>query len=124
MQNRTLGTSLKVSAIGLGCMGLSQSFPPIPPKEQGIALIRAAVERGVTLFDTAQIYGPFTNEELVGQALAPVRDQVVIATKFGFAFDGDGKPAGALDSRPGSIRRTTEDSLRRLGVETIDLLYQ
>jgi aryl-alcohol dehydrogenase-like predicted oxidoreductase len=125
MQKRTLGSSgLEVSALGLGCMGLSYGFGPAVGREQGIALIRAAVERGVTLFDTAQIYGPFTNEELVGQALAPVRDQVVIATKFGFAFDGDGKPAGGLDSRPESIRRTTEGSLRRLGVETIDLLYQ
>jgi aryl-alcohol dehydrogenase-like predicted oxidoreductase len=125
MQKRTLGSSgLEVSALGLGCMGLSFGLGPAVDREQGVALLRAAVERGVTFFDTAQIYGPFTNEELVGEALAPVRDQVVIATKFGFDFDADGKPTGALDSRPESIRRTTEGSLRRLGVETIDLLYQ
>jgi aryl-alcohol dehydrogenase-like predicted oxidoreductase len=125
MQKRTLGSSgLEVSVHGLGCMGLSYGFGPAVGREQGIALIRAAVERGVTLFDTAQIYGPFTNEELVGEALAPVRDQVVIATKFGFAFDADGKPAGALESRPESIRRTTEDSLRRLRTDHVDLLYQ
>jgi aryl-alcohol dehydrogenase-like predicted oxidoreductase len=125
MQKRTLGSSgLEVSALGLGCMGLSHGFGPAVGREQGIALIRAAVERGVTLFDTAQIYGPFTNEELVGEALAPVRDRVVIATKFGFGFDADGKPTGTLDSRPESIRRTTEDSLRRLRTDHIDLLYQ
>jgi aryl-alcohol dehydrogenase-like predicted oxidoreductase len=125
MQKRTLGSSgLEVSALGLGCMGLSFGLGPATDRGQAIALLRAAVERGVTFFDTAQVYGPFTNEELVGEALAPVRGQVVIATKFGFDFDADGKPTGRLDSRPGSIRRTTEDSLRRLGVETIDLLYQ
>src|SRR3954469_15325663 len=121
MQKRTLGTGLEVSAIGLGCMGLSQSFPPIPPKEQGIALIRAAVERGVTFFDTAQVYGPFTNEELVGEALEPVRDQVVIATKFGFDLESGG---GGLNSRPETIRRSVEASLKRLRTDTVDLLYQ
>src|SRR3954466_543572 len=123
MQKRTLGTGLEVSAIGLGCMGLSQSFPPIPPKEQGIALIRAAVERGVTFFDTAQVYGPFTNEELVGEALEPVRDQVVIATKFGFDLFGAGR-ANGLDSRPETIRSSVEGSLQQLRTDQIDLLYQ
>jgi aryl-alcohol dehydrogenase-like predicted oxidoreductase len=121
MKQRTLGTDLEVSAIGLGCMGLSQSFPPIPPKDDGIALIRAAVERGVTFFDTAQVYGPFTNEELVGEALEPVRDQVVIATKFGFDLDSG---SGGLDSTPETIRRSVEGSLKRLRTDTIDLLYQ
>src|SRR3954454_20018065 len=121
MQKRTLGTSLEVSAIGLGCMGLSQSFPPIPPKEQGIALVRAAVERGVTFFDTAQVYGPFANEELVGEALEPVRDQVVIATKFGFDLESG---SGGLDSSPETVRRSVDASLRRLRTDTIDLLYQ
>ncbi len=121
MQKRSLG-SLEVSAIGLGCMGMSQSFPPIPPKEQGISLIRDAVERGVTFFDTAEVYGPFTNEELVGEALAPVRDQVVIATKFGFELS-TGASRGA-DSRPESIRRAVNGSLTRLGTDRIDLLYQ
>src|SRR3954452_900796 len=122
MQKRTLGTSLEVSALGLGCMGLSQSFPPIPPKEEGIALIRAAVERGVSFFDTAQVYGPFTNEELVGEALEPVRGQVVIATKFG--FDLETGMAGGIDSRPQTIKASVDRSLRRLRTETIDLLYQ
>jgi aryl-alcohol dehydrogenase-like predicted oxidoreductase len=121
MQKRTLGTNLEVSAIGLGCMGLSQSFPPIPPKDEGIAVIRAAVERGITFFDTAQVYGPFTNEELVGEALEPVRDQVVIATKFGFDFESG---RGGLDSRPETIRRSVEASLKRLRTDSIDLLYQ
>jgi aryl-alcohol dehydrogenase-like predicted oxidoreductase len=125
MQKRTLGRGgLEVSALGLGCMGLSHGLGPAVERQQAIALIRAAVERGVTFFDTAQIYGPFTNEDVVGEALAPFREQVVIATKFGFDFDADGKPTGALNSQPASIRRTTEDSLRRLRVETIDLLYQ
>ena len=124
MQKRTLGTSgLEVSALGLGCMGLSQSFPPIPPKEDGIRLIRQAVERGVTFFDTAQVYGPFTNEELVGEALEPVRDQVVIATKFGFDLFGGGRESG-LDSRPETIRASVDGSLRRLRTDRIDLLYQ
>src|SRR3954469_7718625 len=125
MQKRKLGNSgLEVSALGLGCMGLSFGLGPATDRQQAIALIRAAVERGVTLFDTAQVYGPFTNEELVGEALAPFRGRVAIATKFGFDFDERGKPTGDVDSRPESIRRTTEDSLRRLRVETIDLLYQ
>src|SRR5690349_11817667 len=124
MQKRTLGNSgLEVSALGLGCMGLSFGLGPATDRASAVALIRAAVERGVTFFDTAQVYGPFTNEEVVGEALAPFRDQVVIATKFGFSFDDIGKPTG-LDSRPEYIRRMTEGSLKRLGVETIDLLYQ
>lgn len=124
MEHRELGRSgLDVSAIGLGCMGLSFGLGPAVDRRAGIALIRGAVERGVTFFDTAQVYGPFTNEELVGEALAPFRDQVVIATKFGFGFDADGDSMG-LDSRPETIRRATEGSLRRLGVEAIDLYYQ
>ncbi|MHB1863055.1 MAG: aldo/keto reductase [Gemmatimonadaceae bacterium] len=124
MQHRKLGNSgLGVSVLGYGAMGLSSSYGPPTEKKQAIALVRAAVERGVTFFDTAQMYGPFTNEILVGEALAPFRDRVVIATKFGFAFDADGKPSG-LNSRPEHIRRMTDDSLRRLGVRTIDLYYQ
>jgi aryl-alcohol dehydrogenase-like predicted oxidoreductase len=123
MQKRTLGNSgLEVSALGLGCMGLSFGLGPATDRQSAIALIRAAVERGVTFFDTAQVYGPFTNEEVVGEALAPFRDQVVIATKFGFNFV-DGKQSG-LNSRPEYIRRTTDESLARLGVEAIDLYYQ
>jgi aryl-alcohol dehydrogenase-like predicted oxidoreductase len=123
MQKRQLG-NLEVSALGLGCMGMSFGYGPAADRQQMISLIRAAVDRGVTFFDTAQIYGPFTNEDLVGEALAPVRDRVVIATKFGFDFDADGKPTGGLNSRPDSIRRTVDGSLQRLCVETIDLLYQ
>ena len=124
MKKRTLGSSgLEVSTLGLGCMGMSFSFGPPPPREEMLALIRAAVERGVTFFDTAQVYGPFTNEDLVGEALAPFRDQVVIATKFGFEFGPDGKSRG-LNSRPEHIRQMTEDSLKRLRVEAIDLYYQ
>ena len=125
MQTRTLGNSnLDVSAIGLGCMGMSQSYGPPPGDRQDmIALIRAAVERGVTFFDTAQSYGPFVNEELVGEALAPVRDQVVIATKFGHYFGPNGERLGQ-NSHPAHIRRMTEGSLTRLGIETIDLYYQ
>jgi aryl-alcohol dehydrogenase-like predicted oxidoreductase len=124
MQKRTLGTSgLEVSALGLGCMGLSQAFPPIPPKQDGIRLLRQAVERGVSFFDTAQVYGPLTNEELVGEALEPVRDQVVIATKFGFDLAGGGRPSG-LDSRPETIRASVDGSLQRLHTDRIDLLYQ
>ena len=122
MQKRTLGQGLEVSALGLGCMGMSQSFPPIPERSDSIALIRAAVERGVTFFDTAQVYGPFDNEEIVGEALEPLRDQVVIATKFGFELS-TGKPTGT-DSRPETIRSSVDDSLRRLRTNTIDLLYQ
>ena len=123
MQERKLGNNLAVSALGLGCMGLSHGLGPAVDKQQGIALIRAAVERGVTFFDTAQVYGPFTNEELVGEALAPFRSQVVIATKFGFDFGADGKQGG-LNSRPEYIRQMTEGSLKRLRVEAIDLYYQ
>jgi aryl-alcohol dehydrogenase-like predicted oxidoreductase len=124
VQKRTLGHStLEVSALGLGCMGLSYGYGPAVDKQQAIALIRAAVERGVTFFDTAQVYGPFTNEELLGEALAPFREQVVIATKFGFQFDASGKENG-LNSRPKHIRQMTEGSLQRLGVEAIDLYYQ
>ncbi|PYG00286.1 Predicted oxidoreductase [Georgenia satyanarayanai] len=123
MITRTLGTSgLEVSALGLGCMGLSHGYGAAVDHQDGIALIRAAVDQGVTFFDTAQVYGPFTNEELVGEALASVRDEMVIATKFGFSFDGS--TSTGLDSRPEHIRATVEDSLRRLGVESIDLLYQ
>src|SRR6478672_11668652 len=123
MQKRKLGKSnLEVSAIGLGCMGLSFGYGPPVDKQEGISLIRAAVERGVTFFDTAEVYGPFTNEELVGDALAPFRDRVVIATKFGFKFEG-GKQAG-LDSRPVHIREVADASLKRLATDRIDLLYQ
>jgi len=127
MTNRTriLGQGLEVSAIGLGCMGMTQSYPPFPDRREMIALIRGAVERGVTLFDTAEIYGPLTNEELVGEALEPIRDQVVIATKFGFAMEPLGsEPFGGLDSRPRHIRATVEGSLRRLRTDRIDLYYQ
>jgi aryl-alcohol dehydrogenase-like predicted oxidoreductase len=125
MQKRKLGKSnLEVSAIGLGCMGLSFSYGPPVEKEQGISVIRAAVERGITFFDTAEVYGAYTNEELVGEALAPFRDQVVIATKFGFKIDPNtGKQAG-LDSRPGHIREAAEGSLKRLRTDVIDLYYQ
>jgi len=125
MKTRTLGSSgLEVSELGLGCMGLSHGFGPATDGIQAVALIRAAVERGVTFFDTAQVYGPFTNEEVVGEALEPFRDRVAIATKFGFDFDADGKQTSKLDSRPATIRRTTEASLRRLRTDYIDLLYQ
>jgi aryl-alcohol dehydrogenase-like predicted oxidoreductase len=124
MQKRTLGNSgLDVSAIGLGCMGLSYGLGPAVERAQGIALIRAAFERGVTFFDTAEVYGPFVNEELVGEALAPVRDEVVIATKFGFTFDSVGKLMG-VDSRPAHIKEVAEASLKRLGTDHIDLFYQ
>ncbi|MBV8863246.1 MAG: aldo/keto reductase [Mycobacterium sp.] len=121
MQKRVLGESLEVSAIGLGCMGMSRGFGPSGPTAEMIAVIRAAVERGVTFFDTAEAYGP--NEELVGEALAPFAGQVVVATKFGFAFGADGNVNG-LDSRPEHIKEVVDNSLRRLGVQTIDLLYQ
>jgi len=125
MQKRKLGKSnLEVSALGLGCMGLSFGYGPPVEKQQGISLIRAAVERGVTFFDTAEVYGPFTNEELVGEALAPFRDQVVIATKFGFKLDPNtGKQAG-LDSRPEHIKEVVDASLKRLKSDVIDLFYQ
>ncbi|GLY33866.1 aldo/keto reductase [Kineosporia sp. NBRC 101731] len=124
MKTRILGQGLEVSAIGLGCMGMSQSYGRNPGDEQAmIQVLRDAVERGVTFFDTAEVYGPFLNEELVGKALAPFRDQVVIATKFGYAFTDDGKTVGP-SSRPDLIQRAVEGSLRRLGVETIELYYQ
>jgi aryl-alcohol dehydrogenase-like predicted oxidoreductase len=124
VQKRTLGTHLEVSAIGLGCMGLSFGYGPAVDKEHGISLIRRAVERGVTFFDTAEVYGPFTNEKLVGEALAPFRDQVAIATKFGFDIDpATGKQRG-LNSRPEHIRQVAEASLKRLRTDRIDLLYQ
>ena len=123
MQTRTLGRNkLEVSAIGFGCMGLSFGLGQPVDRETGVRLIRAAVDRGVTFFDTAEVYGPFTNEELVGEALAPVRDRVVIATKFGFKIEG-GKQAG-LDSRPAHIKAVADASLKRLRTDRIDLLYQ
>jgi aryl-alcohol dehydrogenase-like predicted oxidoreductase len=126
MQKRVLGNSdLEVSALGLGCMGLSFGYGPATDKQEAISLIRSAVERGVTFFDTAEIYGPLTNEELVGEALAPFRGQVVIATKFGFApASPEETHWSALNSRPEHIKEAVEGSLRRLKVETIDLLYQ
>jgi aryl-alcohol dehydrogenase-like predicted oxidoreductase len=127
MQKRKLGKSnLEVSALGLGCMGMSFSYGPPPDKREMISLIRTALERGITFFDTAEVYGPFTNEELVGEALAPVRDRVVIATKFGFDLSGsDHRPGAAgLNSRPEHIQEAVEGSLKRLRIETIDLLYQ
>jgi aryl-alcohol dehydrogenase-like predicted oxidoreductase len=124
MQERKLGNSnLEVSAIGLGCMRMSHDESPIPDKQEMISFLHAAVERGVTFFDTAQVYGPFTNEELVGDALAPFRDQVVIATKFGFDFGPEGEQRG-MNSRPKHIKEAAEGSLKRLQVETIDLFYQ
>ena len=125
MQKRKLGKSnLEVSALGLGCMGMSFGYGPPGDKKEMIALIRAAVERGVTFFDTAEVYGPFTNEELVGEALAPFREQVAIATKFGFKLDPNtGKQAG-LDSRPEHIKQVAEASLKRLKIDVIDLFYQ
>ncbi len=126
MQKRKLGNSnLEVSALGLGCMGLSFGYGPATDRQEAISLIRAAVERGVTFFDTAEIYGPLTNEELVGEALAPFREQVLIATKFGFKPATEGETRwSALDSRPEHIKQVVEGSLKRLRVETIDLLYQ
>jgi aryl-alcohol dehydrogenase-like predicted oxidoreductase len=126
MQKRKLGNSnLEVSALGLGCMGMTFSYKPFPEKKDSIALIRAAVERGVTFFDTAEVYGPFNNEELVGEALEPFRGKVVIATKFGFDINPDGThgPKG-LDSSPARIRQVAEASLKRLKIDVIDLFYQ
>jgi len=127
MENRVLGISngLKVSAIGLGCMGMSWAYGPAPDKNEMIALLRSAVDYGVTFFDTAEVYGPFTNEELLGEALFPFRDRVVIATKFGYKLDPNGgpRPVG-VDSRPAHIRSVAEASLRRLKVDAIDLLFQ
>jgi aryl-alcohol dehydrogenase-like predicted oxidoreductase len=125
MQTRELGRSgLKVSAIGLGCMGISFSYATALSKAEGVALIRAAVDRGVTFFDTAEVYGPFTNEDVVGEALRPVRDKVVIATKFGFDIDFETRENRGVSSRPERIRKAVEGSLKRLGIDTIDLLYQ
>ena len=125
MQKRHLGKSgLEVSAIGLGCMGMSSSYGPAADKREMISLIRAAVERGVTFFDTAEVYGPFINEELVGEALSPFRGQVVIATKFGFKLDAQSGEQVGLDSRPEHVRQVAESSLKRLRVEAIDLFYQ
>ncbi|MBB1513667.1 aldo/keto reductase [Tessaracoccus sp. MC1627] len=126
MLQRALGQGLVVSEIGLGCMSLTGAYGATAnvPREEAIALIRRAVDLGVTLFDTAEVYGPFTNEDLVGEALEPVRDQVKIATKFGFAFEENGVPAGGVCSRPDSIRRAVEHSLRRLRTDHIDLYYQ
>src|SRR4051795_10640787 len=125
MQNRKLGNSgLEVSAIGLGCMGLSFGYGPAVAKQEGIDVIRAAVDLGVTFFDTAEVYGPFNNEELVGEALAPVRDRVVIATKFGFSYQDGKQEPGVLNSRPERIRDMVEASLKRLRTDRIDLLYQ
>ena len=124
MEKRKLGRSgLEVSALGLGCMGMSFGYGPPADRQQMIALIRAAVERGVIFFDTAEAYGPYINEELVGEALAPFRGQVVIATKFGFAFDASGRQTG-LDSRPEHIKQVAEASLKRLKIDAIDLFYQ
>jgi aryl-alcohol dehydrogenase-like predicted oxidoreductase len=127
MQKRKLGNSnLEVSAVGLGCMGMSFSYGPPKDKQEMTSLLRAAVERGVTFFDTAEVYGPFTNEELIGEALAPFRGRVVIATKFGFDLSGsDTRPGAAgLNSQPEHIKQAVEGSLKRLRLETIDLLYQ
>ena len=123
MEKRVLGRGgLEVSALGFGCMGISSDYAPAISRDEGIAIIRSAVDAGVTLFDTAEVYGPFTNEELVGEALAPVRDRVAIATKFGFKIE-DGNEAG-LDSRPAHIRDVAESSLRCLKTDRIDLFYQ
>ena len=125
MQKRKLGNDgLEVSAIGLGCMGMSANYGTPPDRQDMIALIRSAVERGITFFDTAEVYGPFVNEELVGEALAPVRQKVVIATKFGFDIDPETKERRGLNSRPAHIRQAVEASLKRLKTDTIDLLYQ
>lgn len=126
MQKRTLGNSnLEVSALGLGCMGMNFSYAPFPDKQEMISLLRSAVERGVTFFDTAEVYGPFTNEELVGEALAPLREQVVIATKFGFKAASNGESRWSeLDSRPEHIKQVADASLKRLQTDVIDLFYQ
>src|SRR6059036_1822632 len=126
MKKRKLGRrNLEVSAVGLGCMGMSYGYGPAADKQEMISLLRTAVERGVTFFDTAEVYGPFTNEELLGEALAPFRGQVVIATKFGFKLDPNGGPKWVgLDSRPEHIKEVAEGSLKRLAVDAIDLFYQ
>lgn len=126
MQKRTLGSSgLEVSALGLGCMGMSTSYGRVPDKQEMISLLRAAVDRGITFFDTAEVYGPFTNEELVGEALSPIREQVVIATKFGFKLDPTGQRTWVgVDSRPEHIKEVADASLKRLKTDYIDLFYQ
>jgi len=125
MKKRTLGNSgLEVSEIGFGCMGMSFGYGPAKGEQEMVSVIRSAVDLGVTLFDSAEVYGPFTNEELVGKALSPVREQVVIATKFGFQIDPDGKQSSGLNSQPEHIKEAVERSLKRLGVDVIDLLYQ
>lgn len=124
MQKRKLGSTLEVSAIGLGCMGMSVNYGDSPDKQDLIAFTRTAVERGITFFDTAEVYGPFANEELVGEALAPVREQVVIATKFGFEIDPQTRERRGLNSQPAHIKQAVEGSLKRLNIDTIDLLYQ
>jgi len=125
MEKRQLGKSgLEVSALGLGCMGMSSGYGPAGDETEMIAVIHAALDLGVTFFDTAEAYGPFANERLVGKALSPVRDQVVIATKFGWAYDADGKPTGGLNSRPQNIKEVAEASLKRLNIDAIDLFYQ
>src|SRR6187549_3800468 len=125
MEKRVLGTNgLEVSALGFGCMGISQSYGQPLSRQDGIAIIRAAADAGVTFFDTAEVYGPFRNEDIVGEALEPVRDQVKIATKFGFAFAENGVETGGLCSRPESIRRSVDNSLRRLRTDHIDVYYQ
>src|SRR5713226_9364485 len=126
MQKRKLGKgNLEVSALGLGCMGMSFSYGVVHDKVEMIALLRTAVDRGITFFDTAEVYGPFTNEELVGEALSPLRDQVVIATKFGFNLNPDGSPGWqGLNSRPERIKQVAEASLKRLRIDAIDLFYQ
>jgi aryl-alcohol dehydrogenase-like predicted oxidoreductase len=123
MHKRKLGSDLEVSALGLGCMGMSSGYGPPKDKQEMISLLRAAVDRGITFFDTAEVYGPFTNEALVGEALAPLRDRVVIATKFGFKLGPKGEQIG-VDSRPEHIKEVVDASLKRLGIDTIDLLYQ
>jgi aryl-alcohol dehydrogenase-like predicted oxidoreductase len=126
MQKRKLGKSnLEVSALGLGCMGMSSAYGQVPDKQEMVSLLRAAVERGITFFDTAEVYGPFTNEELVGEALSPIRDQVVIATKFGFKLDPTGERVQVgVDSRPEHVKEVAEASLKRLKIDSIDLFYQ
>jgi aryl-alcohol dehydrogenase-like predicted oxidoreductase len=124
MKKRTLGRNLEVSSIGFGCMGLNFGYSNSLTKDEGIKLIRGAADRGVTFFDTAEVYGPFTNEEMVGEALRPMRDRVVIATKFGFAIDPKVRGNRGLDSRPEHIREVCDASLKRLGIESIDLFYQ
>ncbi len=125
MQHRKLGNALDVSCIGLGCMGMSFSYAPFPPRDEMIVFLRQAVERGVTFFDTAEVYGPYTNEDLVGEALEPFKGKVVIATKFGFDMNDDDSPGfKGMNSTPAQIRRAVEGSLQRLRVDAIDLLYQ